>query len=77
MIELRVEAGLEAAAALTQIKLMATRFPGDHELRVVVRSPRTEGGERQLRLGPMWTYDGSEACLSALAEFGEVSFPEA
>lgn len=74
MIELRVEAGVAAAESLTVIKLIATRFAGEHELRIVVATPQLEGGERSLRLGPMWRYDGSPACLAALSEFGQVAF---
>lgn len=68
MIELRMQPGASAALALTQVKLIATRFPGEEELTITV-----EGTERRIRLGDVWLYDGSsEACLSALAEFGEV-----
>jgi hypothetical protein len=78
VIELRVQAGVAAAAeSLTVIKLIATRFAGDHELRIVVETPTLEGGERTLRLGPQWMYDGSPACVAALAEFGQVTFPVA
>jgi len=62
------------AAALEQVKLTAARFPGEHELTVVVRTPEqalTGGEARRLTLGPLWTYDGSAACLAALAEFGQ------
>lgn len=64
-----MQPGLDAAAGLEQIKLAATRFPGEHELRIrLVR----ESGEtiRTLTLGPLWLYDGSDACLAALGEFG-------
>lgn len=65
MIELRVQPGAAAAASLTQIKLIATRFPGVEPLRILV-------GERKIDLGPEWRYDGSSACIAALSEFGEV-----
>lgn len=64
-----MQAGADAAAALTQVKLAASRFPGDHEL--AIRIMRGDESVRSLRLGPLWMYDGSSACLSALAEFGE------
>lgn len=78
MIELHVEPGLEAAAALTQVKLAATRFPGEHELVIVVHESsgavagdRATGPEvRRLTLGEPWAYDASPACLAALNEFG-------
>lgn len=51
MIELRVVAGLDAAAGLTQVKLIATRFPGEHELMIVVPTEtcRRCGGKRFAR----------------------------
>lgn len=77
MIELHVEPGLEAAAALTQVKLCASRFPGTHELVIVVHEPtpapeeRASGPEvRRLTLGEPWRYEASPACLAALNEFG-------
>lgn len=77
MIELHVEPGLEAAAALTQVKLCATRFPGEHELVVVVHEASPAPAERasgrevhRLTLGEPWAYDASDACLAALNEFG-------
>lgn len=93
MIELRVQAGAAAASSLTQVKLLATRFPGDHELTIVVyarpsvaievdpfsggqRSVPTTPAPRRLTLGEPWRYDASPACLSALAEFGEVVTPD-
>lgn len=64
MIELRVLPDA-AAEVLTQIKLMALRFPGDHDLRLLVAS-------KALVLGPEYRYDASPACLAALSEFGVV-----
>lgn len=65
MIVLRVVAGVEAARSLTEIKLTALEFPGEHELALAV-------GDRHLCLGPIWQYDASPECLSALSEFGEL-----
>lgn len=73
MIELAMIAGQQAAAALTEIKIAATRFPGDHELRLLVSTPDDYLRGRVTRtvvLGPDWQYDGSAACLAALGEFG-------
>lgn len=71
MIVLRVEAGLAAAAALADIKLLSTgRFHGTHQLTL-------RAGGRALDLGPLWTFDASEACLAALGEFGTVEAVEA
>lgn len=73
MIELRVVAGHNAAAALTQIKLAAQRFPGQHELTLLISTPDDllRGRvTRRLALGDQWLYDGSAACLAALREFG-------
>jgi hypothetical protein len=67
VIELRMVPGAAAAASLTQVKLIATRFPGEQELTVLV-------GERRLGLGPDWRYDGSPACMAALNEFGTAEF---
>ena len=64
MIVLRVDDPLRAASSLAQIKLAATRFPGDHELQLLA-------GGRRLTLGPEWRYDASPACLAALSEFGD------
>ena len=79
MIVLHMVTGANAAAALTQIKLVATRFPGDHQLQIVARSPdqviRGEPG-RRLTLGDPWRYEPSEACLAALREFGDVEVME-
>lgn len=36
MIVLTVQPGVEGAGALTTIKLIATRFPGEHELTILV-----------------------------------------
>lgn len=69
MITLTVESGLAAAESLTVIKLIATRFPGDHELTIRL-------GARALNLGPLWLYDASEPCLAALREFGDVTHDE-
>ena len=75
MIVLRVIAGHNAAAALATIRLIATRFPGEHRLTIAIRTPdellRGEKG-RRLTLGDPWRYDASEACLAALREFGDV-----
>lgn len=67
-IVLRVQGGVTAAGALTQIKLAATRFPGEMRLAIEV----CHGEERitTITLGPEWGYDGSPACLAALGEFG-------
>ncbi len=69
-------AGANAAAALTTVKLIATRHPGEHDLTVHVRTPdellRGEKG-RALLLGPPWRYEASAACLVALREFGDVT----
>ena len=65
MIELRTEPGLDAAASLTAIKLLATRFPGEHELAILCAG-------RRLTLGAVWLYDASPACVAQLAEFGDV-----
>lgn len=64
MIVLRAKPG-PIAEALTAIKLTAKRFPGRHRLRI-------DAGEHTLILGHAWLYDGCEACLAALREFGEV-----
>lgn len=82
MIEVRVREGVEGAAALTQIKLAAMRFPGAHRLRVVAVAdridvdpacgPRARSIRATLTLGDEWTYDGSPACVAALSDFGEV-----
>lgn len=71
MIALAVEAGLDAAASLARIKMLAAHHPGEHELRIVV----CEDGavKRRLDLGWMWTYSGSPDCLRALAAFGDVA----
>lgn len=75
MIVLRMIAGHNAAEALMQIKLIATRFPGKYALAIHVRTPdqliRSEKG-RQLILGPDFRYSASDACLAALREFGDV-----
>ena len=80
MIRLSMISGANAAAALTTIKLIATRHPGEHDLTVVVRTPdellRGDKG-RALLLGEPWRYSGSEACLSALREFGDVTVSDA
>lgn len=68
MITLRMTPGAEAAFALTEVKTIAWRYPGEHELRLLV-------GDRVIELGPMWTYDASPACLAALGEFGRVTEP--
>lgn len=49
MIELRMAAGHAAAEALLPIKLMATRFPGEHVLSIAVATSgcaRCGGGRR-------------------------------
>jgi hypothetical protein len=75
MIVLSVVSGPATAAALTEIKLAAATFPGEHPLTLVVRTPeqllRGEKG-RRLTLGPEWSYEPSAACLAALGEFGRV-----
>lgn len=68
MIVLEVQPGLAAAAALTEIKMVATRFPGAHVLHL-------KAGPRTLRIGAEWLYDASPACLAALGEFGTVLEP--
>jgi hypothetical protein len=70
MIILRIVAGGGAEAVLTQVKLLATRFPGEHELRLDVRFSDAHG--RTLTLGPARRYAASEPCLAALREFGAV-----
>jgi hypothetical protein len=74
VIVLKVIAGPVAAAMLEKVKLTATRFPGQHSLTLVIRTPeqvlRGEDG-RRLTLGGEWLYDGSAACLAALSEFGK------
>lgn len=70
VIELRVTPGIGAASSLTAIKLLATEYPGDHQLALIVP---TAGGERRLELGPTWGYSGSVGCLWGLAAFGKVS----
>lgn len=80
MIELRVAAGAAAASSLTQVKLIATRFPGEHELAVIVsrEQPVDDGpGEFVLTLGREWLYDGSPACMAALNEFGVAGLVDA
>lgn len=80
MIVLHAIAGHNAAAALADIKLAAGRFPGVHDLTLVVRTPeqllRGEKG-RRLALGSPWRYDGSAACLAALHEYGDVEVTDA
>lgn len=76
MIELHVDAGVEAAQALTQIKLAALRFPGERALTVVVHASYRAEPLRMV-LGSEWRYDGSPACVSALSEFGRVVTPDA
>jgi hypothetical protein len=72
VIELRMRPGADAAAALTQVKLTATRFPGEHELRI--RLVDDAGATlRTLALGPLWLYDAGSPCMAALSEFGEPS----
>lgn len=73
VIELKMPGGVDAAASLTQVKLLATRFPGEHELTIMLDTSRA--GTRRLRLGPTWKYDASPGCLAALAEFGELISP--
>ena len=76
MIELRVQPGAAAAASLTTVKLIATRFPGERRLTIVIPGFDFSGmkpEERRLTLGPEWKYDASPACVSALSEFGEVT----
>lgn len=70
MIVLQVRPGQDAAVTLVQVKLAATRFPGRHRLRLLVQ---VAGQTRQVTLGKHWRYDPSEACLSALREFGDVT----
>lgn len=73
MIHLRVVAGHNAAEALTAIKLMAKRWPGTHELTLLVSTPDDLlRGQvtRRLALGDRWLYDGSAACLAALRRYG-------
>lgn len=68
MIELKVPAGVASAVALTSIKAVALKHPGDHELRLfVVRDGEVK---RTLTLGPMWACDASPAAMAALGEFG-------
>lgn len=86
MIELRLQAGHEAARALARIKLIASEHPGHHQLAILAEyvdranisiGPRGEAvipkQTRRLELGPLWTYDAGEACLAALGEFGAVA----
>jgi hypothetical protein len=68
VIVLRVQPGFEAAAALSEIKIMSRRFPGEEHLAILV-------GQRRLDLGPLWTYDASPQCLAALGEFGTIEAP--
>jgi hypothetical protein len=70
VIEVRMKPGVDAAAGLTQVKLIAARFPGEHELRIRLVAEDGETTIRTLTLGPLWMYDGSDACLAALGEFG-------
>lgn len=73
VIALRIVAGHNAAEALTQIKLAASRFPGEHELTLLISTPDdllSGRVTRRLALGPAWRYDASPACLAALREFG-------
>lgn len=65
MIVLRIERDSLGVEALEQVKLMAHRFPGEHELLMIV------GEAGRLTLGPTWRFDGSQACLAALNEFGD------
>lgn len=65
MIALRVQPGLAAARALTEIKLIACEYPGDHSLEL-------RFGDRALRLGAEWLYQATEPCLSRLSEFGTI-----
>lgn len=66
MIDLIVP-GDASPEVLKQLRLMSLRFGGEHDLAVHV-------GGRTLRYGPEHRLDGSRACLSALREFGEVTF---
>lgn len=74
MIELRVQAGLDAAASLARVKMLAWDHPGAHELAVLVC--RGDVVARRLVLGPDWRFDGSPECVAALSEFGEVTLHE-
>ncbi len=80
MIRLSMIAGANAAAALTTVKLIATRHPGEHDLTIHTRTPdellRGEKG-RALLLGEPWRYSASEACLASLREFGDVAVENA
>lgn len=64
MIVLRVPGAAPASEVLTQLRLIALRFPGDQPLAVAAAG-------RRLTLGRDWTVDGTPACLAALGEFGD------
>lgn len=83
MIELRVKAGMEAAASLAAIKMLAWEHPGEQRLAILVEYVDVEGLDidarggaviptkvRRLELGPEWRYSASPQCLAALGEFG-------
>lgn len=59
------------AAVLTRIKALADRFPGEHELGLVVATGQRQR-TRALTLGSQWTYAASSECLAALSEYGRV-----
>lgn len=61
---------------LKQIKLIATRFPGETALEIVTANPGAGQSDLRLTLGHRWRYDASPACLAALGEFGTVEEPE-
>jgi hypothetical protein len=63
-----MQAGIDAALALATVKQLAGRFTGDHEMTILVE--RDGEIKRTLTLGPLWTFDGSDALLSQLEEFG-------
>lgn len=74
MIALHIDAGADAVAVLTQVKLAAKRFPGHHRLKLIVAM--ANGEERHVTLGREWRYDGSPACLAALSEFGRAGMED-
>ncbi len=73
MIVLTVGPEAVAADVLTAVKITAKRFPGRKRLQIIVLSPPGGGERRAVRLGWEWRFDGSEACLAALREFGDVA----
>lgn len=64
MIVLTVPGASPAEETVTQLRLLALRFPGREPLTLVA-------GDRRLVLGREWRYDASRACLAAMQEFGD------